>query len=125
MDAARLNRLRSGGSACPVPVDAFVAALDRYLPLEASAVVMSLDARDPQEWKDMFGPLAESIGGDQRRTPCNQTAVADMQRQQTMRSNALSQQRRRSRDGRTCVHTTGLRSHDPTTTDMPRFADAS
>jgi type I restriction enzyme R subunit len=33
----------------------FKAALDRYLLAEASAVVMSLDARDPQEWKDTFG----------------------------------------------------------------------
>lgn len=32
----------------------FKAALDRYLAPEASAVVMSLDARDPQEWKDRF-----------------------------------------------------------------------
>ncbi|MEV4814914.1 type I restriction endonuclease subunit R [Micromonospora tulbaghiae] len=33
----------------------FKAALDRYLPAESSAVVMSLEARDPQEWKDNFG----------------------------------------------------------------------
>ncbi|WP_433288385.1 hypothetical protein [Micromonospora sp. CA-244673] len=33
----------------------FKAALDRYLPAEASAVVMSLETRDPQAWKDNFG----------------------------------------------------------------------
>ena len=32
----------------------FKQALDQRLPAEASAVVMSMDARDPQDWKDRF-----------------------------------------------------------------------
>lgn len=30
-------------------------ALDNHLPADASTVVMSMDARDPQEWRDAFG----------------------------------------------------------------------
>lgn len=30
-------------------------ALDQYLPPDASTIVMSLDARDPQEWRDLYG----------------------------------------------------------------------
>ena len=30
-------------------------ALDRYLPPDASTIVMSMDARDPQEWRDLYG----------------------------------------------------------------------
>lgn len=30
-------------------------ALDQHLPADASTVVMSMDARDPQEWRDAFG----------------------------------------------------------------------
>jgi type I restriction enzyme R subunit len=32
----------------------FKHAIDRHLPEEASAIVMSIDARDPQEWKEKF-----------------------------------------------------------------------
>ena len=31
------------------------AALDKYLPSEATDIVMSLEARDPQEWRDSYG----------------------------------------------------------------------
>ncbi len=30
-------------------------ALDRYLPPEASTIVMSMDARDPQDWREAYG----------------------------------------------------------------------
>ena len=30
-------------------------ALDKYLPKDASTIVMSMDARDPQEWRDAYG----------------------------------------------------------------------
>jgi type I restriction enzyme, R subunit len=55
----------------------FKAALDRYLPAEASAVVMSLDARDPQEWKETFGldRDAEAKLLDQFRDPADPLAI--------------------------------------------------
>jgi type I restriction enzyme R subunit len=55
----------------------FKAALDRYLPAETSAVVMSLDARDPQEWKDTFGldRDAEAKLLDRFRDPADPLAV--------------------------------------------------
>src|SRR4029453_6719470 len=40
---------------------------------------------------------------NRRRTPCNETAVADTRRQQTPRSEALSKHCRWSRDGDACV----------------------
>jgi hypothetical protein len=41
---------------------------------------------------------------NRRRTRCNQTAVADTQRQQTLRSAAGSQRCCWSTEGRTCFH---------------------
>lgn len=35
-------------------------ALDRHLGPDASAIVMSIDARDPQEWKDSYGLSADA-----------------------------------------------------------------
>ena len=44
-----------------------------------------------------------------RRTPCNQTGAADTQRQQTPRSERLSQHSSWSPDSRACFHTAGVK----------------
>jgi hypothetical protein len=57
---------------------------------------------------------------NRRRTPCNQPAPADTQRQQTPRSEPLSQHSSWSRDSRTCFHTaeaTGSKPVTPTSTN--------
>jgi hypothetical protein len=52
---------------------------------------------------------------NRRRTPCNQTTLADTQRHQTRRSEALSKHCWWSGDGDACVHTAEATGSKPVT----------
>src|SRR5215216_5050762 len=83
--------------------------------VRSSASIRQLCLTEPVTTSDFGGPglgdklalapCSRQTAGNRRRTPCNQTARADTQRQQTPRSEALSKDSRWSRDGDVCVHT--------------------